>query len=330
MTYDFRTALAVNSRVLQDAVDAWQADGKWRGFTPAALALRGQRVGALVQFVASTGVQDWPEMTPGHLVDWVDHLALGVRSRWTLNGYIQAARAFLHWYERMIAPLSGLEGRPIPDVLPKVRAAVDTVHPLTKEEIRRLLKAPDPKEWVEWRDLTLLKLFLDTGLRAREGLWLQLEDLIWDRHLLRIRSSSAKGGRERYVPMSVAVEGDLRRWVSKRFGGEAVDCPWVFPRAVLWRTEPRPLTPHSWRARFAHYARRAGLPTDAHPHSLRHTFAVQYLAAGGDVFSLQAILGHASLATTRRYVNPAALEDLVLKARERSVVAGALADGGRK
>ena len=327
MTINTKSVLAGHR--LQEAVDAWQQDGKRRGFTPAALVLRGQRVETLAWFAATAGVEDWPAVTPGLLADWTDWMDMSVNSRWTYNGYIQVARAFLHWYQEHVGPLPLLAGRSLPSVLPKVKAAVDTVQPLTRDEIRRLLKAPDPTHWVEWRDLILMKLFFDTGLRAREGLWLHTDDIIGDRHLIRIRATSAKGGRERYVPMSGIVETELRKWLAKRFGGQVVACPWVFPRAVLWRTEPRPLMPHSWRARFSLYAKRAGLPPQAHPHSLRHTFAVHYLAAGGDVFSLQAILGHSSLSTTRRYVNPAALEDLVQKARQYSVVAGGEAGRGR-
>ena len=306
---------------LMAAVEAWQADGTRRGFTPAALALRGQRVGHLVQFLTTYPVSSWDAIPAEALQDWLAWLDIQELSDWTRNGYVQSARAFLHWYQENVGPLVGLDGRDPTRVLPKVRAAVDTVKPLSAEEVRRLLKAPNPTKWVEWRDSVLLKLYLDTGLRAREGLWLHVDDIVWDRHLIRVRRTSAKGGRERFVPMSAALERALRQWLTKRFDGARTTCDWLFPKAVLWHTRPEPLTPHAWRSRFALYAKRAGLPAGAHPHTLRHTFAVHYLNQGGDVFSLQAIMGHSSLNTTRRYLNPAALQDLVVKARAYSLVA---------
>lgn len=306
---------------LSASVARWQADGMRRGYTAGALRLRGQRVGRLVRFLALYPVPSWDAVEEGDLQDWLIWLDIQDISGWTYNGYVMAARAYLHWHIEHEGPLASLGTKDPTQVLPKKRAAIDTVKPLTAAEVSRLLKAPDPAKWVEWRDSILLKLYLDTGLRAREGLWLKLDDIIWDRHLLRIRSTSAKGGRERYVPMTEAVEKALRRWLAKRFAGAPTNCEWVFPKAVLWRTEPQPLTPHGWRARFAIYAKRAGLPVDAHPHSLRHTFAVHFLNQGGDVFSLQAIMGHSSLTTTRRYINPSALEGLVVKARAYSLVA---------
>lgn len=319
---------ADQNRVRMNAsVERWQVDGQRRGYTAGALRLRGQRVASLVNFLALYPVPSWDAVEEGHLQDWLIWLDIQDISGWTYNGYVVVARAYLHWHMEHEGALASLGTKDPTKVLPKSRTPIDTVKPLTSAEVSRLLKAPDMAKWVEWRDSVLLKLYLDTGLRAREGLWLRVDDVIWDRHLLRIRSSSAKGGRERFVPMTEAVEKALRRWLAKRFAGAPNSCEWLFPKAVLWRTEPQPLTPHGWRARFAIYAQRAGLPVDAHPHSLRHTFAIHYLAQGGDVFSLQAIMGHSSLNTTRRYVNPSALESLVAKAREFSLVARS--EGGR-
>ena len=107
-----------------------------------------------------------------------------------------------------------------------------------------------------------------------------------------------KGNKERLIPIGKNVQRLLWRYIS-RYRPEP-----VMPNSdLLFLTmDGRPLTKDRVDKIMTYYGRKAGLAgVRCSPHTLRHTAAVSFLRNGGDVFSLQRILGHASLEMTRRY-----------------------------
>jgi site-specific recombinase XerD len=126
------------------------------------------------------------------------------------------------------------------------------------------------------RDKALLTLLLDTGLRIGEA-----HSLTWTRVGVDVLTVNGKVG-EREVPYS-----RYTRWVML-----GVDLPWTGREGLL--------TVNGMQQAVRRCLRRAGL-TRGSCHILRHTFARLYLRAGGDVFSLQRIMGHADISTTRIY-----------------------------
>ena len=101
-----------------------------------------------------------------------------------------------------------------------------------------------------------------------------------------------KGQKERIVPFGLRATGSLREYLT----GVGEHRDYVFLNA-----DGSPLTQNAVKMLFGRLRARTGLPK-LHPHLLRHTFATRFLMAGGDVFSLQAMLGHTTLEMTRRYV----------------------------
>jgi len=126
------------------------------------------------------------------------------------------------------------------------------------------------------RDKALLTLLLDTGLRIGEA-----HSLTWARIGAEVLTVDGKVG-EREVPYSTYT-----RWAML-----GIDLP--------WRGRKGPLALNGMQQAVRRCLRRAGI-TRGSCHILRHTFARLYLRAGGDVFSLQRIMGHADIATTRIY-----------------------------
>jgi site-specific recombinase XerD len=112
-----------------------------------------------------------------------------------------------------------------------------------------------------------------------------------------------KGSRERFVPVGATAQNALRRYLHLY---RPAGCPeWLF-----LGLNGRPLTDEGIRQVVRRVGQRAGV-AKVHPHKLRHTSAVTFLRAGGDVFALQRILGHSSLTMTRNYVT---LADADIKA----------------
>jgi integrase/recombinase XerD len=117
-----------------------------------------------------------------------------------------------------------------------------------------------------------------------------------------------KGAKERIVPIGASARRALVRYLATRAAVAAGD-PLFGGR---WGSA---LTARGIQLAIARLGRRAAVGTRCSPHTFRHTFARGYLVNGGDVFSLQQILGHATLDMVRRYVS---LSEADLVARHRT------------
>ncbi|MGY6635298.1 MAG: tyrosine recombinase XerC [Alkalilacustris sp.] len=145
--------------------------------------------------------------------------------------------------------------------------------------------------WVAARDVAVLTLLWGCGLRISEALALTGEAAD-PGYTLRVLG---KGGRERLVPVLPAARDAVARYARL--------CPWPLdPAGPLFRgVRGGALNPRVV-ARVMEGARaRLGLPSSATPHALRHSFATHLLAAGGDLRTIQELLGHASLSSTQVY-----------------------------
>ncbi|MFD1612244.1 tyrosine-type recombinase/integrase [Sphingomonas tabacisoli] len=157
-------------------------------------------------------------------------------------------------------------------------------------EIDRRLGAEHPPV-ADIRLAALIELLYGSGLRATELVSLPRNAIASDRPFIILKG---KGGRERLVPISDRARAAVARW------RELVpsDQPWLFPSGKK----------HLSRVRLFQIvkalAAAAGVPPDrVGPHGLRHAFATHLLEGGADLRALQAMLGHADIATTQIYTH---------------------------
>lgn len=170
------------------------------------------------------------------------------------------------------------------------------------------LQAMEP--WIAARDAAVVTLLYGCGLRISEALGLRGADFpLAD--VIRIRG---KGDKERLVPVLPAAREAVADYVRL--------CPWpVEAEAALFRgARGGPLNPRLVALAMEHARAALGLPATATPHALRHSFATHLLAAGGDLRSIQELLGHASLSTTQVYtaVDSARLMEVYRSAHPRA------------
>jgi site-specific recombinase XerD len=138
-------------------------------------------------------------------------------------------------------------------------------------------------------------MLLDSGLRIGEIVRLKTNDLHLDEGIIKILG---KGKKERFVPIGSNSQKVLQRYIF-RYRSRHNDSQNDY---VFLSTGEKPLTENSLKLMFARLAHRSGVKR-LHAHLCRHTFATKFLINGGDVFSLQQILGHSTLEMTRHYVN---------------------------
>ena len=183
-------------------------------------------------------------------------------------------------------PATGVAQPKLPRQLP---------HPLTVDETRRLLEAPDPATPAGLRDRAILELLYGAGLRISELTALDVDDVDLEEGAVRVLGM---GGKEREVPLGryarEAVDAYLTRGRPAMVSGTSRGAMFLNARGGR-------LTRQSGNRLLATHVRTAGIETRVTPHSLRHSFATHLLEGGADVRVVQELLGHASVATTQIY-----------------------------
>ena len=174
---------------------------------------------------------------------------------------------------------------------------------LSERDMEDLLETPAESEreaWIERRDTAILLLLYGAGLRVGEALGLAkgtVDGLLDDgQDTLGI---TGKGNKMRLVPLLPAALEALAAYRES--------CPFmkaIGPRdAFFLGARGAPLDPAIVQKRVRDLRRRLGLTDSVTPHALRHSFATHLLGAGGDLRTIQELLGHASLSTTQRYTD---------------------------
>jgi site-specific recombinase XerD len=208
----------------------------------------------------------------------------------TIHGHVRTLRAFFSWLlrEEFIQqdPTIGLKP-------PKLDQKVITI--LSDDEIRTIINTFNPKQPLDARNQTIFMILLDSGLRIGEIVRLKTDDLHLDEGIIKVLG---KGKKERFVPIGSNSQRVLQRYLF-RYRTRQIDSQNDY---VFLTTGGNPLTENSLKLMFARLAQRSGVKR-LHAHLCRHTFATKFLINGGDVFSLQQILGHSTLEMVRHYVN---------------------------
>lgn len=199
----------------------------------------------------------------------------------SLSMYLRAWRAFLRFCHREELVTEDLARYIKP---PKVEPRRDVI--LSVDDVQRLLAAAR-QGYNGVRDVAMLTLLFDTGIRAGELIGLQVANVDLGSRTLTVPTGKTGG---RSVPIGRITAKALRDWLRCHPTGDGV----LFPSNRL-----RSLTPRSLHLCLERIGQRAGVTS--HPHQWRHSFSVNYLRNGGDVFSLQRILGHSTLQMSRWY-----------------------------
>ena len=154
-----------------------------------------------------------------------------------------------------------------------------------------MVDALDVLPWVAARDTSVLMLLYGCGLRISEALGLQRRDAPF-RDAIRI---VGKGNKERIVPVLPIVADSTEAYVTL--------CPFVMPAdgPLFVGVRGKRLNAGVVQRQMRQVRVALGLPETVTPHALRHSFATHLLSSGGDLRSIQELLGHASLSTTQRY-----------------------------
>ncbi|QIZ07580.1 tyrosine-type recombinase/integrase [Priestia megaterium] len=173
--------------------------------------------------------------------------------------------------------------------------AHEEVPGIPDEQIDAILASYDDRQFAQWRDKTRILLLLDTGLRIGEALSLTAAQIDFKDLTVTVPSQIAKNRKSREIPISREVAKRMRQLLDETqhyFGEDA---------QLFMNAYGEDFTDGAFRRRLNRLKRKLNI-TKLHPHMFRHTFARNYVLNGGDIFTLQRILDHADIQTTRKYV----------------------------
>ena len=182
-----------------------------------------------------------------------------------------------------------------PKSLSKTQTPTRFIEPLTPEEIKLIIASINRSLPTGLRNHAILVTLLDTGLRASEVASITLSHLNLRDGYMRVMG---KGAKERVVPIGNHVQATILQYVnSVRIKPGDYECDNLF----LSRSG-KPITVNTIKLVFTRLAKHSGVDR-LHAHLCRHTFAINYLLNGGDIFSLRAILGHTTLEMVNHYLH---------------------------
>jgi site-specific recombinase XerD len=178
-----------------------------------------------------------------------------------------------------------------PQTLPRVVKPVDAA--------KLLDEIPADDDVLAIRDRAMLEIAYGCGLRAAELVRLDVADVHLEDRALR---ATGKGEKTRTLPLGDPAADAIRRYLARArpvLAAPVQDGP--ADPALLLSRRGRRLSTSDVRRRMDLWVRAAGLPSDLHPHALRHSYATHLLDGGADLRSIQELLGHARLSTTQVY-----------------------------
>lgn len=232
-------------------------------------------------FISEIGI-DMQSITQQTIREFIYSLRSNGRSAKTINRKITCLRLFFRYLSDVVQeinhnPTIGIKNLKSPKNLPKW---------LPVEEVEKLINKPKPIE-----DQLIIELLYGSGIRVSELTGIQIKDILLNQKRILIKG---KGSKERYVPISENALVLLKNFVNNKTPEENLI----------------PLTTRSVQRRLKKY-----LP-NLTPHMLRHSFGTHILQNGGNIKSVQEILGHEKLTTTAIYLHVS--PDIAIKDYEKS------------
>lgn len=243
----------------------------------------------LTRFIAFSKVKTADAITDETIREFRLYLNRQDLKKNTQNYYLIALRAFLKYLQREGVPTLA------PERIELAKVTERSLDLITAAELERLMTAPEGIGVEDLRDRAILELLFSTGLRVSELCALDTDiDLTRDEMSVR-----GKGDKVRVVFLSPTAKGAVKAYLNARKDmEEALFINYGWGGKHLHRVIPSDI--QRW---VKHYAIKAGITKKVTPHVIRHSFATDLLENGADLRSVQALLGHANIATTQVYTH---------------------------
>jgi integrase/recombinase XerD len=263
-----------------------------RGLSARTVSAYRQDLGRWTSFMTESGVSAPGQVSVSLLRAWVFELKESGLAPTSIRRAQSAIRTYFGFLlaegaidvdptDRLRAPNVG---RSLPDFL-------------SRDEVERLLEAPNPSRPLYWRDRAILEFLYATGVRVSELVELPISALDLDEAFATV---FGKGAKERLVPVGAPALRALGRYLREVRPG--LDRGEGQGRVFL-NARGKPIRRESIWVIVKGSAESAGIDKKVSPHTLRHTFATHLVEGGADLAAVQELLGHADISTTQIYTH---------------------------
>lgn len=294
--------------LLQTEFDEFLLDRRARSLTRKTLLYYRTSLRLFLSFLTDQGVTTTADVTARHIRLFLVHLEDTGKGEGGRHNIYGAIRTFLYWFGAEYAP-DGWKN-PIQDKrIATPKRPEEAMEPVSLEQFQRLLAACEGRRMVDARDRAMLLMLLDTGLRKQELLDLCIGDI--DTRTGEVFVRRGKGRKPRTVVFGASTKKAVRSYLRHLADTSASAPLWVARGGGK-------LSYQGAREALRRRAVRAGMEEIGF-HRFRYAFAVNYLRNGGDLATLQRLLGHKSLKVMERYLK-LVTDDLRLAHRRASPV----------
>jgi len=328
-------------RTVRSCIDEYILDHRSQNHSPKTIEWHTLSLGKLADYLEKQGITSIEEIEKVHLLGWLSALGKepGARGKMlaarSVNCYARSMRAFCNWLEAegyvQITPSNHVR-------MPRVGKPLIRI--IEFDEFERMLNACTPPHEVgpttdrnAARNRAILWLLWDTGIRLAELCDLRLANFDRAKGVIIVHG---KGDKERRIALGRNALRTLLLYIDRYRPGrdELIEMGNANEDHVFLSESDFPLTRRGIDMLFQRIRRRSALPKDKRisPHIFRHTFAVRYLMLGGDIYTLQELLGHEDIATIKNYMH---LNDTLVQEQKRKFSPGdnvpfTNSQGGRK
>ena len=239
----------------------------------------------LVKYLQELDITSYSEATESVCSSWVGNLFAANNNPKSIQRHLSSAKGFF----KFLLKNQIIESSPF-DLISGPKAAKHLPDVLSPEDVEILMNFK-PSNNIEIRDLAIIELMYSSGLRVSETSGVNLNDFEEDMRFLRVLG---KGSKTRLVPIGRFAKQAIQNWLIER---EKIQ---LSSDALFVNLKGGRITTRSIQLRLKRLALKQGLPP-VYPHMLRHSFATHMLESGGDLRTIQELLGHTSLSTTQIY-----------------------------
>lgn len=309
--------LSEEARERRRAQDGFEGDAarfvdsleRVRGLSPNTARAYAQDIAAFAAWARREGV-DPRALTHREARAYLAELSRAGYSPRTINRRLSALRGLYRWLVR-----EGVCAGEALSVVSSLKTPRTLPRSMSDAEAQALIDTCSGNAPVDLRDRALLELLYATGARIAEASGLDVTDVDFSQHQVRL---FGKGSKERVVPVYDRALDAVRRYLED--GRPQLARPSKPTEALLLSTRGARMSAAALRERFERRVAQAGLDPSYTPHAMRHTFATELLAGGADLRSVQELLGHESLSTTQVYthLNVGRLREAELRAHPRA------------
>jgi integrase/recombinase XerD len=271
---------------MYSAINMFLTSRKIKNLTENTTASYNQALTKFSDFLEGNGIEKIKDIIVEDIQEFIQTRMDDGNSAPTINKYIRSLRAFFNF----LCSTGYLTENPIESV-EKLSEEKRVLRTLSRDQVMALLDVPNRSTPVGYRNYVFLLLILDTGLRLEEAISIGTEDVYWQERVIKV---FGKGRKERFVPFSDLLAVHMREYLELRGDSDT--------SVFFLNVDGQPLRRRTIQEDISDYGKIAGIKgVRVSCHTMRYTFARNYVLNGGDVVSLMRIMGHKSLHMAQLY-----------------------------